>query len=83
MMEGSGQTLGAHKAMNWLDAVILVVLAFFAYSEVRQGFLAGLISLMGLIISMAVPFLLYAPFGRQDLAILHCSLTRPRKHHGL
>lgn len=49
--------------MDWLDVVILLVLAFFGYTGYRRGFLAGLIELLGIVVSVAIPFLLYVPVG--------------------
>ena len=50
--------------MNHLDLAILIVLAFFAISGMRHGFLVGLVELAGIIVSIAIPFLLYIPLGR-------------------
>lgn len=50
--------------MNWLDIIILLVIAYSAYQGTRSGFLVGLSELGGIVISLAVPFLLCAPLGR-------------------
>ncbi|MHB1000905.1 MAG: CvpA family protein [Armatimonadota bacterium] len=49
--------------MNWLDLVIIVVLLIFAYFGYRNGFLLGIIELIGIAVSLVVPFLLYIPVG--------------------
>lgn len=49
--------------MNWLDIVILLTLVFFAYLGIRNGFLIGLLELVGIIVSLIIPFILYLPLG--------------------
>lgn len=50
--------------MNWLDVIILLLLAYFVYSGIRRGFLAGLIEVLGIMISVGIPLLIYIPAGR-------------------
>ncbi len=47
--------------MNWVDVFIGVVLLLFIIIGVRRGFLIGLVELIGIIVSVAVPLLLYIP----------------------
>ncbi len=49
--------------MNILDILILFFLVGFSLSGLRRGFLITLIEMMGIIISIAVPLLLYIPAG--------------------
>ncbi|HUV03901.1 MAG TPA: CvpA family protein [Armatimonadota bacterium] len=50
--------------MNWLDLAVLLVLAYFVYTGLRHGFLVGLLELVGIVVSIGVPFLSYIPGGR-------------------
>lgn len=50
--------------MNWLDALIILVLIYFVYMGTRHGFLIGLLELVGILVSLGVPFFLYVPGGR-------------------
>ncbi|MFA6665579.1 MAG: CvpA family protein [Armatimonadota bacterium] len=60
--------------MNWLDAVVILFLAAFVYAGIQTGFISGIYRLAGLIFSIAVPFLLYAPLGR---LFISAGLRRP------
>lgn len=55
---------GENAVLNWLDVVILVILAGQARSGLRRGFLVGVMELLGIVISTAVPFVTYIPAGR-------------------
>lgn len=50
--------------MNWLDVAIVIMLIYFAYLGMRGGFLVGMLELLGIVISILVPLLLYIPAGR-------------------
>jgi uncharacterized protein YkwD/uncharacterized membrane protein required for colicin V production len=49
--------------MNWIDAIIIVLIIIFIILGLRRGFLTGFVELSGIIISIAIPLLLYIPFG--------------------
>lgn len=50
--------------MNWLDIAIILALAYSAYAGTKGGFVLGLIELVGIIISIAIPLMLWEPAGR-------------------
>ena len=50
--------------MNWLDLVIVLIILWPVYLGVRRGFLAGILELAGIVVSVAVPFFLYVPGGK-------------------
>ena len=50
--------------MNWLDLVIVLIILWPVYLGVRRGFLAGILELAGIVISVVVPFFLYIPAGK-------------------
>ncbi len=50
--------------MNWLDAVIAVVIFFYIIAGLRRGFLVGLVELTGIIVSIGIPLFFYIPGGR-------------------
>lgn len=49
--------------MNWLDLVIILLLAYSAYAGTKGGFLLGVIELVGIVISIAIPMALWVPGG--------------------
>lgn len=49
---------------SWPDIAILIALAYFIYMGFRHGFLVGLLELVGIAVSIGVPFLLYIPGSR-------------------
>ncbi len=55
--------------MNRLDIAIVLVIALFAYLGTRQGLLIGLLELAGLIVSLAIPLLIYVPASRLLTAV--------------
>lgn len=50
--------------MTWLDAAVILIIALFAWMGTRHGFLIGLLELAGLVVSLAVPLLIYVPASR-------------------
>ena len=50
--------------MDWLDLLIVVIILWPVYLGVRRGFLAGMLELAGIVVSVAVPFFLYVPGGK-------------------
>lgn len=57
--------------MNWLDAIIAISMFVFIINGFRRGFLIGLIELVGIMVSLSIPVLLYIPGSRvlQDLGV--------------
>ena len=57
--------------MNWLDAAIAVFMLVFIFKGLQRGFLIGLIELIGIIVAVVIPLLIYIPGSRflQDLGI--------------
>ena len=49
--------------VNWLDILILAVLAGYALSGIKRGFMITLIELTGIIVSIVIPLFLYIPFS--------------------
>ncbi len=50
--------------MNWLDAAIAVFMLVYIIKGLKQGFLIGLIELMGIMVSVIIPLLFYIPGSR-------------------
>lgn len=50
--------------MNWLDLILILLVLWSVYVGVRRGFLAGVLELAGIFVSVAVPFFLYIPAGK-------------------
>jgi uncharacterized membrane protein required for colicin V production len=55
--------------MDWLDVVVLLALALFVYAGMQEGFISGIYRLAGLLVSLAVPFLLYVPVSRLFVSV--------------
>lgn len=49
--------------MNWLDLVIILLLAYSAYAGTKGGFLLGIIELVGIVVSITIPLALWVPGG--------------------
>jgi uncharacterized protein YkwD len=47
--------------MNWLDAAIAIGIIIFIVLGLRRGFLAGLLELIGITLSVVIPLFLYIP----------------------
>lgn len=50
--------------MNWLDAVIIIVILFFVISGLRRGFLGGLLELIGIVLAVSISLFSYIPAGK-------------------
>ncbi|MHB1458524.1 MAG: CvpA family protein [Armatimonadota bacterium] len=49
--------------MNWLDFIIILLMAYSAYAGTKGGFLLGVIELVGIAVSIAIPLALWVPGG--------------------
>ncbi len=50
--------------MNWVDAAIAVGIFIFIIVGLKRGFLAGLMELVGILVSLSIPLLFYIPAGK-------------------
>ncbi len=50
--------------MNWLDAIIAVIILFFMVTGFQRGFLIGVVGLAGMIVSVSIPLFFYIPASR-------------------
>ena len=59
--------------MNWLDAAIAAGIFIFIITGLFRGFMVGLVELIGIIVSVAIPLFLYIPGSRvlERLGISH------------
>lgn len=49
--------------MNWLDVIIILLLAYSAYAGTKGGFVLGVIELVGIAVSIMIPLALWVPVG--------------------
>ncbi|MFZ5631957.1 MAG: CvpA family protein [Bacillota bacterium] len=59
--------------MNWLDIVILIIVAWYAWIGLRSGLIGGLAGLLGVLIGLAAAFNFYRPLA--DTANLKWNLV--------
>ena len=62
--------------MNWLDIVIIVVIAIFTLFGLRAGIIKAVLSLAGLIVGVILAGRYYAPFSEQLSFIPHDSAAK-------
>ena len=51
--------------MNWLDLIIVIAIAIFAFLGLRMGIIKAVLSLAGLIVGVVLAGRYYAPFSEQ------------------
>jgi uncharacterized protein YkwD len=49
--------------MDWFDIIVILILGYFGYAGYMYGLIAGVLELLGIVLSVAIPFILYSPFG--------------------
>lgn len=64
--------------MNWLDLIIILGVILGAYIGLRNGFVFGLIELVGIVVSICIPLLIWEP-----VAQLFGSLGVPKRFSGM